>query len=74
MKRGAASANTVGVMAVMYFSFGVLLGWARGTDDELNTLTAGTATGLLYKSSGMLARQSVSYKSHSPRQLVSHVS
>ncbi|KAF0306370.1 Mitochondrial import inner membrane translocase subunit Tim23 [Amphibalanus amphitrite] len=51
MKRGAASANTVGVMAVMYFSFGVLLGWARGTDDELNTLTAGTATGLLYKSS-----------------------
>lgn len=51
MKRGAASANTVGVMAVMYFAFGVILEKARGTDDELNTLTAGTATGLLYKSS-----------------------
>ena len=52
MKRGAASANTVGVMAVMYFGFGTLLQKARDTDDELNTLTAGTATGLLYKSSG----------------------
>jgi len=51
MKRGAASANTVGVMAVMYFSAGVLLSWVRDTDDELNTLTAGTLTGLLYKSS-----------------------
>lgn len=36
----------------MYSIFGVLLSWGRGKDDEFNTLTAGTATGFLYKSSG----------------------
>lgn len=51
MKRGAASANTLGVMAVMYFSFGVFLSWVRGTDDFVNTIVSGTSTGLLYKSS-----------------------
>lgn len=52
MKQGSATANTLGTLAVMYSGFGVLLSWARGEDDEINTIIAGTATGLLYKSSG----------------------
>ncbi|KAF4528849.1 hypothetical protein B566_EDAN017673 [Ephemera danica] len=56
MKQGAASANTLGVMAVMYSGFGVLLSWLRGEDDEANTIIAATATGLLYKSSAGLKR------------------
>lgn len=56
MKQGAANANTLGVLAVMYSGFGVVLSWARGADDELNTLAAGTATGLLYKSTSGIRR------------------
>lgn len=56
MKQGSATANTLGVLAVMYSGFGVLLSWGRGSDDELNTLTAATATGLLYKSTGENSR------------------
>lgn len=52
MKQGSATANTLGVLAVMYSGFGVLLSWGRGSDDELNTLAAATATGVLYKSTG----------------------
>lgn len=52
MKRGAASANTLGVIAVMYSGFGVILQLARGCDDENNTLVAATATGMLYRSTG----------------------
>uniref|UniRef100_A0A023GFU3 Putative mitochondrial import inner membrane transloc n=1 Tax=Amblyomma triste TaxID=251400 RepID=A0A023GFU3_AMBTT len=55
-KGGAGSANVLGVIAVMYSGFGVLLSFARGADDELNTLAAGTLTGLLYKSSSGLRR------------------
>ena len=36
----------------MYSGFGVMVSKARGADDEINTVLAGTATGLLYKSSG----------------------
>jgi hypothetical protein len=50
-KRGSATANVLGVIAVMYSGFGVLLSYGRGVDDELNTLAAGTTTGLLYKCS-----------------------
>ncbi|XP_067009162.1 mitochondrial import inner membrane translocase subunit Tim23 isoform X3 [Anabrus simplex] len=56
MKQGAATANTLGVLAVMYSGFGVLLSWGRGVDDEANTLVAATATGLLYKSSAGLRK------------------
>ena len=42
--------------ALMYSAFGVLIGWGRGTEDELNTLAAATATGLLYKSSSGLKK------------------
>lgn len=52
MKQGSATANTLGTLAVMYSGFGVLLQYVRGEDDEVNTVVAGTATGLLYKSSG----------------------
>ncbi len=52
MKQGSSTANTLGTLAVMYSGFGVLLQWVRGEDDEINTLLAGTATGLLYKSTG----------------------
>lgn len=52
MKKGSATANTFGSVAVIYSAFGVILSWVRGTDDDLNTITAATATGLLYKSTG----------------------
>lgn len=52
MKQGSATANTLGTLAVMYSGFGVVLQWVRGEDDDVNTVLAGTATGLLYKSTG----------------------
>jgi import inner membrane translocase subunit TIM23 len=54
MKQGAGTANTLGVAAVMYSAFGVGLNWIRDTEDEINTLAAATATGLLYKSTSGL--------------------
>ncbi|KAG5675749.1 hypothetical protein PVAND_005627 [Polypedilum vanderplanki] len=56
MKQGAGTANTLGTIAVLYSAFGVLLSWARGEDDEINTIAAGTATGLMYKSTAGLRR------------------
>jgi len=55
-KQGASSAQTLGVVALMYSLFGVLLSKTRGAEDEINTLIAGTATGLLYKSSAGLKK------------------
>ena len=52
MKQGSGTANTFGTVAVMYSAFGVLLQYARGEDDDINTVLAGTATGFLYKSTG----------------------
>lgn len=49
-KKGASSAQSLGVIALMYSIFGVAVSKLRGADDELNTLGAATATGLLYKS------------------------
>ncbi|CAH1179738.1 unnamed protein product [Phaedon cochleariae] len=56
MKKGSATANTFGSVAVIYSAFGVFLSWARGTDDEINTVVAATATGCLYKSTAGLRR------------------
>lgn len=53
MKQGSATANTFGSIAVIYSAFGVILSWARGADDDLNTIVAATATGCLYKSTGI---------------------
>lgn len=52
MKKGSATANTLGSIAVIYSAFGVFLSWARGTDDELNTVIAASATGAIYRSTG----------------------
>lgn len=56
MKQGSATANTLGSITVIYSVFGTLLQFARGEDDELNTVLAGTATGLLYKSTAGLRK------------------
>jgi len=51
-KRSAASAQMLGVVALMYSAFGVLISKCRDTeDDAINTISAATATGLLFKSS-----------------------
>jgi len=55
-KKGASSAQRLGVVALMYSAFGVLLSKTRGAEDELNTLVAATATGLLFKSTAGLRR------------------
>lgn len=56
MKQGSATANTLGSICVIYSAFGVFLQFFRGKDDEKNTILAGTATGLLYKSTAGLRR------------------
>lgn len=56
MKQGSGTANTLGALSVMYSAFGVILQFVRGKDDETNTVLAGTATGLLYKSTAGLKR------------------
>lgn len=50
MKKGAASANTLGIIAMMYSGFGVILSYVRNAEDELNTLAAASLTGMVYKS------------------------
>jgi import inner membrane translocase subunit TIM23 len=55
MKQGAGTANTLGTIAVFYAAFGVLLSQFRD-DDEINTVGAGTLTGLLYKSTAGLRK------------------
>ncbi|KAJ8669663.1 hypothetical protein QAD02_000922 [Eretmocerus hayati] len=56
MKHGSSLANTFGVVTLMYSGFGVMLSWARGSDDSLNTLAAASATGMLFKSTAGLKR------------------
>lgn len=59
MKQGSATASTFGTIAVLYSAFGVLLSWAREQDDEINTMAAGTLTGLMYKSTAGLRKCAV---------------
>ncbi|XP_068150507.1 mitochondrial import inner membrane translocase subunit Tim23 [Drosophila tropicalis] len=56
MKQGSGTANTLGTLAVLYSACGVLLQYVRGEDDHVNTVIAGSATGLLYKSTAGLRR------------------
>lgn len=56
MKQGSATAHTLGTLAVMYAGWGTLFSYARGEDDDLNTVLAGIGTGLLYKSTAGLKR------------------
>ncbi|KAL6487468.1 hypothetical protein MHYP_G00040940 [Metynnis hypsauchen] len=51
-RQGATWANTLGSLALLYSVFGVVVEKARGAEDDLNTVAAGTMTGMLYKSPG----------------------
>ncbi|XP_023676858.1 mitochondrial import inner membrane translocase subunit Tim23 [Paramormyrops kingsleyae] len=53
-RQGAMWANTLGSLALLYSAFGVVIEKARGAEDDLNTVAAGTLTGMLYKSTGGL--------------------
>ncbi|XP_066534937.1 mitochondrial import inner membrane translocase subunit Tim23 [Hoplias malabaricus] len=53
-RQGATWANTLGSLALLYSVFGVVIEKARGAEDDLNTVVAGTMTGVLYKSPGGL--------------------
>ncbi|KAK7140693.1 hypothetical protein R3I94_013086 [Phoxinus phoxinus] len=53
-RQGATWANTLGSVALLYSAFGVIIEKARGVEDDLNTIVAGTMTGVLYKSPGGL--------------------
>ncbi|MCJ8730796.1 hypothetical protein PDJAM_G00188550 [Pangasius djambal] len=53
-RQGATWANTLGSVALLYSVFGVIIEKTRGAEDDLNTLAAGTMTGVLYKSPGGL--------------------
>ncbi|KXJ81229.1 hypothetical protein RP20_CCG021062 [Aedes albopictus] len=52
LKRGKSLSNTLGTVALMYCSMGVLFHLVRGgKDDAWNTIAAGGATGLMMESS-----------------------
>ncbi|XP_037547099.1 mitochondrial import inner membrane translocase subunit Tim23 [Nematolebias whitei] len=53
-RQGASWANTLGSVALLYGVFGVAIEKARGAEDDLNTIAAGTLAGSLFKSSGGL--------------------
>lgn len=42
--------------ALLYSAFGVIIEKTRGAEDDLNTIAAGTLTGMLYKSTGRVAK------------------
>lgn len=39
-------------VALLYSAFGVIIEKTRGAEDDLNTIAAGTMTGMLYKCTG----------------------
>uniref|UniRef100_S4R8Q7 Translocase of inner mitochondrial membrane 23 homolog b (yeast) n=1 Tax=Petromyzon marinus TaxID=7757 RepID=S4R8Q7_PETMA len=53
-RQGAVWANTLGSVALMYSAFGVAIEYGRGAEDDLNTMVAGSLTGMLYKSTSGL--------------------
>ncbi|XP_010896405.1 mitochondrial import inner membrane translocase subunit Tim23 [Esox lucius] len=53
-RQGASWANTLGSVALLYSIFGVAIEKARGAEDDINTVAAGTLTGMLFKSTGGL--------------------
>lgn len=40
------------IAALLYSVFGVVIEKARGAEDDINTVAAGTLTGMLFKSGG----------------------
>ncbi|XP_062859786.1 mitochondrial import inner membrane translocase subunit Tim23 [Trichomycterus rosablanca] len=53
-RQGASWANTLGSVALLYSVFGVAIEKARGAEDDINTVAAGTLTGMMFKSTGGL--------------------
>ncbi|XP_046888747.1 mitochondrial import inner membrane translocase subunit Tim23 [Hypomesus transpacificus] len=53
-RQGASWANTLGSVALLYSVFGVAIEKARGAEDDINTVAAGTLTGMLFKATGGL--------------------
>lgn len=49
--------------ALLYSAFGVIIEKTRGAEDDLNTVAAGTMTGMLYKCAGRLAKILMLYMS-----------
>ncbi|XP_054098809.1 mitochondrial import inner membrane translocase subunit Tim23B isoform X1 [Callithrix jacchus] len=58
-RQGALWANTLGSLALLYSAFGVIIEKTRGAEDDLNTVAAGTMTGMLYKCTGTAFRHGV---------------
>lgn len=40
------------IAALLYSAFGVVIEKARGAEDDINTVAAGTLTGMVFKSAG----------------------
>ncbi|XP_054988330.1 mitochondrial import inner membrane translocase subunit Tim23-like [Sorex araneus] len=49
-KQGAVWANTLGSLALLFSAFGVVIEKTQSAEDDLNTVAAGTTTGMLHKS------------------------
>ncbi|XP_052599122.1 mitochondrial import inner membrane translocase subunit Tim23-like [Peromyscus californicus insignis] len=45
-RKGALWANILGSLALLYSAFGVIIDKTRGSEDNLNTVAAGTMTGM----------------------------
>ena len=44
--------SSISLVALLYSAFGVIIEKTRGAEDDLNTVAAGTMTGMLYKCTG----------------------
>ncbi|CAO2588490.1 Mitochondrial import inner membrane translocase subunit Tim23 [Lemmus lemmus] len=55
-RQGALWANTLGSLALLYSAFGVIIEKTRGAEDDLNTIAAGTMTGMYRWSSRNVTR------------------
>ncbi|KAM7148472.1 mitochondrial import inner membrane translocase subunit Tim23-like [Molossus nigricans] len=53
-RQGALWANTLGSLALLYNTFGVIIEKTRGAEHDLNTVAAGAMMGMLYKCTGGL--------------------
>jgi len=49
-RQGTTTASAMGSIALIYSLIGTGISYARGADDELNTVASGGLTGLLYRS------------------------
>uniref|UniRef100_A0A8C2LL30 Mitochondrial import inner membrane translocase subunit TIM23 n=1 Tax=Cricetulus griseus TaxID=10029 RepID=A0A8C2LL30_CRIGR len=53
-RQGTLWSNTLGSLALLHSAFGVIIEKTSGAEDDLNTVAAGTMTGMLYKCTGGL--------------------